>query len=244
LLWQTVAWREGRSTRAAELGPWIRFLSECPDVVSESTQGDYEQQASVLRADPTCEEEPVSREAIAGKRWLQWLIPFVFGSLARAGLAADACAEFRWDVSRERALFATMAEAVTTGKDVVSAPWVVPDRLYELAVAPQDQVTFEASPGKKGRVEGASAGLLRLHLSTAGEYRISIDQGFWIDVVAEQHIVAAEDFQGRPGCRAPHKIVLYSLPGGKDLTLQLSGAVGSQLRLTITPLPVAQTPQQ
>lgn len=167
---------------------------------------------------------------------LQCLLLCALESVARVAVAADgSCIGFKWDITRERALFATVAETVTSGTDVASAPLVMPDRLYELAIRPQAQVAFEVPPGKKVPIEGASAGLARLRLPTAGKYRISIDQSFWIDVVADNHLVAAEDFQGRPGCHTPHKIVLYSLPGGEELLLQLSGAVGSHVRLTIVP---------
>ena len=159
---------------------------------------------------------------------------------ARATQAADdPCTAFKWDVARERVLFATAAEAVKAGADVASAPLLIPDRLYELAMLPHQQVTFQVPPGKARHVEGASAGLARLRLPTAGEYRIALDQSYWIDVVDGNHLVAAGDFQGRPGCQAPHKIVLYSLPGGDELTLQLSGPAASAVRLTIVPMPPA-----
>jgi len=48
-------------------------------------------------------------------------------------------------------------------------------------------------------------------------------------------MIASADFQGRPGCLAPHKIVQYQLPAGRQLTLQFSAAASAQLRLTITP---------
>jgi hypothetical protein len=167
---------------------------------------------------------------------LRGLMFWTLALAMRAAFAADdPCAGFRWDIGHERALFAAAAETAVAGKDTASAPLLVPDRLYELQLTPQDQVKFAAPPGKKMLADGASAGLARLHLATAGEYRISLDQAFWIDAVADLRLIASSDFQGRPGCQAPHKIVLYPLPGGQDLILQFSGGIGSRLRLTITP---------
>ncbi len=164
-------------------------------------------------------------------------------ALARLTMAADdPCAGFSWDVQHERSLFATEAAPVAAGKDVASAPWLVPDRLYQLALTPQQQVTFAAAPGRKAPVEGSSAGLARLRLSAATQLRVSIDQGFWIDVVADHQLIAAKDFQGRRGCQAPHKIVAYSLPGGQDLIVQVSGTIGSTVRLAITPDSAAPRP--
>jgi hypothetical protein len=181
----------------------------------------------------------LQRQSIVGvdTMRIRWLILCALGTAVRAALAADdPCAGFSWDVGRERALFATAAEAVSGGKDAESAPLLAPDRLYELTLAPQEQVAFAAPPARKKGVEGASGGLARLHLTAAGNYRIALDQAFWIDVVADHQIVASKDFQGRPGCQAPHKIVLYSLPSEKDLILQFSGATAQRLKLTITPV--------
>jgi hypothetical protein len=167
----------------------------------------------------------------------RWSVGLALAAAARAPLAADdACAGFKWDVAHEHALFATAAEALSAGIDVASAPSLAPDRLYELAVAPQDQVKFALPPGRKAPVQGASAGLARLHVAGAGDWRISLDQGFWVDVVAGPELLAARDFQGRPDCQAPHKIVLYRLPGGQDLILQFSGAAASHVRVAITPV--------
>jgi len=165
----------------------------------------------------------------------RWLILWALSTAAGVACATDdPCAGFTWDVRGEQALFATWPEAAFAGNDAASAPLLVADRLYELALASQEQVKFAAPPGKKAPVDGASAGLARLHLPTTGDYRISVDRPFWIDVVADGQLIASRDFQGRPGCQRPHKIVLYSLPGGQDLMLQLSGAVGTRARLTIT----------
>jgi hypothetical protein len=157
-----------------------------------------------------------------------------FAAATTASFAGDdPCTGFRWDIQHEHALFATAPESVSLGKDVGSSPTLMVDKLYELALAPQGQVTFAASPGKKGPVDGASAGLARLKLPAAGDYRVSLDRGFWVDLVTDHSLVSATDFQGRPGCDAPHKIVVYSLREAYDVVLQLSGA-GSRVRLTIT----------
>jgi len=153
--------------------------------------------------------------------------------------AEDPCAGFRWDMGRERRLFATQAQAVAAGRDEGSAPLLLPERLYELSLAPLDQVSFAAQPGRKMPAESASAGLARVRLAAAGDYRISLDQGYWVDVVAGGRPIASKDFQGLRDCRAPHKIVLYSLPAGQDLVLQFSGAGSSRIRLAVVPAEAA-----
>jgi len=71
----------------------------------------------------------------------------------------------------------------------------------------------------------------------AGNYRISLDAPLWIDVLADAAALPARDFQGRPGCSAPHKIVEFELPGNTPLTLQFSGAQSATVRLAITRSP-------
>jgi hypothetical protein len=158
-------------------------------------------------------------------------------ALSLAGLASaqdDPCAKFSWNVEHERALFATAPQAIAAGHDAASAPQLEPDRLYQLQLAAAAQVTLALPPGKKTAADASYAGLARLRLQQSGSYRISVDQSAWIDIVADGKMIDSADFQGRPGCLAPHKIVQYSLAAGHELLLQLSGAPSAGVRLTIT----------
>jgi hypothetical protein len=155
---------------------------------------------------------------------------------ADVALAAGACDAFKWDVRHERALFATPAQDQKAGGAVSSAPVILLDRLYRLRLAPEDQVTFAISPGKKPERDGAYAGLVRLHVAVGGLYRIALSQHFWVDVVARGKLVATADFTGAPGCSSPHKILLYRLAPG-DLLLQVSDWPSPQTELTVTRAP-------
>jgi hypothetical protein len=149
----------------------------------------------------------------------------------------DPCARFSWNIEREHALFATSPQALTAGRDAASGAQLVIDQLYELQLAPQSQTSMVLPPGKKSAPEGAYAGLARLRIQQTGSYRISLDQPAWIDLADEGRMIDSADFQGRPGCAAPHKIVQYSLPGGHELVLQLSAALAPRIRITITRVP-------
>lgn len=159
-------------------------------------------------------------------------------ALALAGegaLAADdSCATFTWDVGQVRALFASAAQSIRAGHDSASAPLLAADQLYQLQLAPQGQVVMLLPPGKTAKFADTYAGLARLQLARAGSYRVSIDQGAWIDVVDDGRMIDSSDFQGRPGCSAPHKIVQYLLPAAHELVLQVSGSAAPHLHLTIT----------
>lgn len=154
------------------------------------------------------------------------------GRCALAG--ADPCAAFTWDVRDVRALFASTVQSIAAGRATASAPMLAADRLYELQLAPQERVAMLLPPGKKTPITDAYAGLARLQLARPGSYRVSVDQGAWIDTVSDGQMIDSSGFQGRPGCHAPHKIVQYQLPAAHELLLQISSATAPRLRLAIT----------
>ena len=163
-------------------------------------------------------------------------VALVFAAAAMPARADDACIDFKWDVSKERALFAGTPSALAAGKDSATAPVIVPNRLYRLHLAPQEQVTFPVNPAKKAAA-GAFAGLATLKISAAGSYRIAIDLPVWIDVVSSGSLVAAKDFEGQRNCSAPHKIVEFDLAGMQPFALQFSSGMSDSILITVTPTP-------
>jgi hypothetical protein len=168
---------------------------------------------------------------------LSWLTVVILATTTVAAAADDPCGGFKWDVAKEHALFTKAPESIAAGHDLASAPVMKADKLYELALAPQDGVKFVLPPGKKGLPDGAFAGLVHFQVPAAGAYRVSLDQGFWIDVVGNQKLIDSTDFTGSHTCDGPRKIVVYTLPAGQDLVLQLSGAAKDRVRVTLTPAP-------
>lgn len=159
-------------------------------------------------------------------------------SLTGAALGADdPCGAFSWDVSHERQLFSQDAQTLAAGRTLAAAPQLALDRVYELELSAQPEVAFAAHPGRRWPSEATYAGLATLTVPTAGIYRISLDQAAWIDVVANGAPIASRDFQGRPGCSAPHKVVEFALPASTPLTIQFSGGVVSLMKVTLTRAP-------
>lgn len=149
-------------------------------------------------------------------------------------LAADvACSAWRWDTSREQALFRTDAAAVDAAASTETAPRIGTGRLYDAILAPQQKVAFAVAPGKTMLADGTHAGLLQFSVEQAGLYRVAIDQHSWLDVLHEGRALPSKDFQGSPGC-APQKMVIYELPAQAMLLLQISGNPTDHVRLTIT----------
>jgi len=155
----------------------------------------------------------------------------------RASDAGDPCAGFSWDVRHERTLFGAKPRSLAAGKAGTSAPALTPDRLYELELSALPQVTFVISPGRQPKSPTAYGGLATLTVAQAGVYRISMDRPFWVDVLANGTAIRSRDFQGRPGCNAPHKVVEFVLPAAQRLTLQFSGDAASTVRVAVTRAP-------
>ncbi len=167
------------------------------------------------------------------------MLAICWGAAAAPALADDVCDGFKWDVSKERALFASAAAApATAGRDSKSAPAVVPNRLYQLKLAPQEQVVFAASAAKRTPTTAVYAGVVTFKVPAPGSYRISADGPLWIDVLSSGALVQPKDFQGLHGCNAPRKIVEFELNAAESLVLQLSNSDKDGVRLTITPSPV------
>jgi len=160
----------------------------------------------------------------------------LLAALAPAARAQDACMDFKWDVSKERALFAGPPTVMQAGTDVKSAPIVLPNHLYQLALAAQKSVDFQVRQGKKSD-DDAHAGLAILRISAEGSYRVSVDLPVWIDVVTQTSVLPPADFQGQHDCAAPRKVVVFDLKDTKPCLLQFSGAAIGQLLLTVTPVP-------
>jgi hypothetical protein len=87
------------------------------------------------------------------------IIALLASAPATQAFAQDPCGGFKWDVSKERALFATSARPTPAGKDAASAPVIEPNRLYQLQLEPEAQVAFSQAPGKKPPGDGSYAGL-------------------------------------------------------------------------------------
>jgi hypothetical protein len=166
------------------------------------------------------------------------LFALACGGGASAAPAGDACLDFKWDVTKERALFAGTPVALAAGKDAMSAPLVVPNRLYGLRLMPQDQVAFSITPARRMPTTAAFAGIAMLKVAVPGSYRVAADLPFWIDVVSSGTLVQPTDFQGQHACSAPHKIVEFNLVGKQPFVLQFSDAVTDKVLVTVTPTPL------
>lgn len=155
--------------------------------------------------------------------------------------AADACSEYKWDVSSEVKLYATRPTELGIAATLDKAPAINTGTLYALALQPQDAVQYPVAPTKKMLPDGSHGGLMKFKVTRAGAYRIALDAGYWIDVVYQGKSLPALDFNGQRQCNGPRKIVVYELPAGSELILQVAQSPEKTARLTVTPV-AAPTP--
>ena len=165
------------------------------------------------------------------------ILGLLAGRAAVSAPAGDGCLDFKWDVSKERVLFAATPTVLPAGKDSKSAPTIVPNRFYSLQLLARDQVIFSVSPPAKKSAVAGYAGIAALNISVPGVYRIAMDLPSWIDVVADGALLQAADYQGQHECGAPHKIVEFELAGTRPFVLQVSNAATDNILLTVTAAP-------
>lgn len=87
-------------------------------------------------------------------------------------------------------------------------------------LAPMDKVAFIATPGKPGAGQG---GLFSFKIERAGEYRVALGAGAWIDVVRDGKAIASASHDHGPPCSTIRKIVNFDLQPG-EYGLQISGS--------------------
>ncbi|MBK9494080.1 MAG: hypothetical protein IT475_10560 [Aquimonas sp.] len=163
-----------------------------------------------------------------------WLLFLCFADVMAQ--TSGGCDDFRWDVARERALFAS-AEGLPlqAGSDAAEAPDLLAGELYEVVLQAQEDVQLVVPPSKAMLAEGTYAGVLRLRIPAAGRYRIALDSGAWMDVVDAGSVINSSEFSGALTCTKPAKIVLYDLPQNATLYLQLTGSASDRVRVSVVP---------
>jgi len=162
-------------------------------------------------------------------------VAFLLCCQITAAAEDDPCTRFTWDVSHELAVMKEEPRTLAAAPNPQSAlPQLDLDTPYEITLADQSAAVFIITPGKPTLPDGAHAGILRFRTDKAGLYRVSITSGHWIDVIDGKALLKSRDFQGARGCERPRKIVEYELPGGRELTLQLSGAADASILLAVT----------
>jgi len=157
----------------------------------------------------------------------------VMGGELQAAPPAGSCDSYTWDVSKERALFATTPTVVVASTEMKGAPRLRVGQLYELHLSPSPQI---------GRLPGDAprpvkyAGLASVQIATSGTYHIALDNNAWVGTVSGIAANIPKGFQGAVACTAPRKLVDFDLSAGQIYTVQISVSPTAAMRLSITPI--------
>jgi hypothetical protein len=161
---------------------------------------------------------------------LLWL-SLVMGGVLQA-TPAGSCDSYTWDVSKERALFATTPTVVIASTEMKGAPRLRVGQLYELHLSPTPQI---------GRLPGDAprpvnyAGLASVQIATSATYHIALDNDAWVGTVSGIAANIPKGFQEAVACTAPRKLVDFDLSAGQIYTVQISVSPTATMHLSITP---------
>lgn len=168
------------------------------------------------------------------KSWIGRLlwVGLLIAAHSQAGAADGSCDSYTWNVSKERALFATAPTVVVASTEMNGAPRLRLGQLYELhlSLAPQ----IGRLPGEAPRPP-KYVGITSVQITTSGRYRIALDNNAWVGMVSGISAEIPKGFQGAVGCTAPRKLVEFDLSAGKIYAVQVSVSPTATMRLSITP---------
>jgi len=145
-----------------------------------------------------------------------------------AGLSG--CENFKWQVTRERALLTT--PDLPTWKSGVDAP-TLPPLAAKLALQPPAAAGLP-KPSERTRKPGTFAGFLRLGQIPAGTYTVSVSNYAWIDVLQNGSSLKPMDISEASGCDGIERVLKFDLAAGAT-TIQVSSVAADAIRLAIAP---------
>ncbi|MDZ5646264.1 hypothetical protein [Nitrospirillum sp. BR 11828] len=129
------------------------------------------------------------------------------------------------------------AVPVTAATASAAAPTLTPGVPARVTLAPKAGVTLAAAPPasqSKPVAESTYAGILSFTVPAAGPYRIALDAGAWIDVVAEGKALDSTSHKHGPNCSGIHKVVDFGLAAG-TYQLQLSNSLVPAVTVLVVP---------
>jgi hypothetical protein len=151
-------------------------------------------------------------------------------SPAADGCGGAAAAEYSRELQVMRATAVTLAAPLS---GAVPPPRLELERRYAISLLEQTRVSFRAAPGRAARGSNPRGGVFNFVTGSPGKYRITLTSRHWVDVIDGAVAVDSVGHFG-PGCALAHKIVEFELPGGREMTLQVSGREDAIVGLAIT----------
>jgi hypothetical protein len=113
----------------------------------------------------------------------------------------------------------------------------MPGKAADLALAPTLEVKYAIRPEHPGG-SVSSGGIAAIQIERAGTYRVAIDSGAWLDLIANGKSLESVGHGRGPACTGIRKMVDFKLEPGRYL-LQIAGNGTPRIRVLVTPTPGA-----
>ncbi|CAM5294961.1 putative protein OS=Afipia felis OX=1035 GN=BN961_04062 PE=4 SV=1 [Afipia felis] len=139
------------------------------------------------------------------------------------------CENFKWPVTRERALLtAPNLPNFNSGADASTLPpFAAILKLHPAANAGLPK------PSERTQKPGTFAGYLRLGQVPGGVYTVSVSDFAWVDVIQDGNYLKPTAFSGVTGCNGIRKTMRFDLAPG-PATVQISGVATNSIHLAVT----------
>ena len=144
--------------------------------------------------------------------------------------ADDACAAFKWPLSREQSWFRDPHPAIASGASLAKA-----DGAATIRLRPVGEITFAVPPDHKPAAGTYAAVIAVPAVDQGGLYQITLSDEAWIDVVQDGAPRKSVDFSGKTGCPGLRKSVRFDLAAA-PITIQVSGAKAEAIELAVGPV--------
>ena len=173
---------------------------------------------------------------------MTWLLAVAAPALAqeraqRHDPATETCDSYDQDVTGDIALLqqdARSLDAAASGG--AELPAIEVARAYTVTLHSQADVTFSTEPSRVMLADGAFAGHMEFRVPVSGQYRISMTDESWVDILDGGEYLDAAAFAGRVGCKPLRKLVDYKLEANKPYVLMLSGGSKDVVGVAIRPV--------
>lgn len=150
--------------------------------------------------------------------------------------AAAACAQIDAQLPLDLAAWPQRQALVSAARpDDLATAVVTPGQAVNATLHPTREVTYLAQPEKPGG-SVAYGGLLRVHVTEPGTYRVVLDNKAWIDMLRNGRAVTSTAHAPGPACTTARKTVEFPLERG-DYVLQVAANPSPRVAVLVTPRP-------
>ncbi|WP_145735587.1 hypothetical protein [Nitrospirillum pindoramense] len=172
--------------------------------------------------------------ALAGPAWAQGAVQRAAqGGKAVSSPVDPSCKGVAVEWPTDLKAWGLTAVPVTAATASGGAPALTPGAPARVALAPKAGVTLATTPPKPAG-ESTYAGIVSFTVPASGPYRIALDAGAWVDVVANGTAVESTSHKHGPNCSGIHKVVDFGLAAG-TYRLQLSNSPVPAVTVLVVP---------